>query len=62
MELQGTLLAKPDQKAFPKGFWVNIMGVQHFTLNGGGTFNAQGERIWHIRALGEKGTPLPDVS
>ncbi|KAL8114741.1 hypothetical protein AgCh_021560 [Apium graveolens] len=60
MELQGTLLAKPDQQAFPQGFWINVMGVQNFILNGGGTLNAQGERIWHVRAIGEKGKPLPD--
>lgn len=62
MELQGILLAKPDQQAFPKGFWINVMQVNNFILNGGGTLNAQGERIWHIRALGEAGKPLPDVS
>ncbi|KAK1374240.1 polygalacturonase-like [Heracleum sosnowskyi] len=60
MELQGTLLAKPDQQAFPKGYWINVIGVQNFVLNGGGTLNAQGEHIWHLRAIGEKGKPLPD--
>uniref|UniRef100_A0A166DYM6 Polygalacturonase n=1 Tax=Daucus carota subsp. sativus TaxID=79200 RepID=A0A166DYM6_DAUCS len=60
MELQGTLLAKPDKEAFPKGFWINIMGVHGFTLNGGGTLNAQGEKVWATRPLGEKGSPLPD--
>lgn len=62
IEIQGILLAKPDKKAFPRGWWINIMGIHGVVINGGGTLNAQGEKIWHTRGIGESGTPLPDVS
>lgn len=61
IEIQGTLLAKPDAKAFAKtGTWIYVISVNDVTINGGGTLNGQGEAVWKTRALGEKGTPLPD--
>lgn len=62
IEIQGTLLGKPDKEAFPRGWWINVMGLHGVIINGGGTLNAQGEKIWHTRGIGEKGKPLPDVS
>lgn len=63
IEIQGTLMAKPDCKAFAKlDTWIYVIGVNQVTMTGGGTLHAQGEGVWKTRAFGEKGHPLPDVS
>ncbi|KAK1374239.1 polygalacturonase-like [Heracleum sosnowskyi] len=61
IEIQGVLLGKPDKQAFPRGRWINIIKIHRVIVTGGGTINAQGEKTWHTRGIGESGKPLADT-
>ena len=61
IELQGTLLARSDLSLFTRNTWISVENVDGLEINGGGTFNGQGELSWkHSDKSHDTENRLPD--
>ncbi|KAK3184484.1 hypothetical protein Dsin_031770 [Dipteronia sinensis] len=45
-QVQGTLIAKTDEKMEEDSSWVAFQHIDHLRLSGGGTFDGQGPKAW----------------